>query len=111
MRLFVHELRYRAADVLAQPRARVLHVPLPILFLVLLGSVYGNDTRSTACKGSSYLLAGMLGYGVASTAFAGLAITLVDPARGRVLKRVRATPLPRGDLHRGVLGSTLSRLT
>jgi ABC-2 type transport system permease protein len=36
----------------------------------------------------------MIGYGVASTAFAGLAITMVIRREAGVLKRIRATPLP-----------------
>ena len=40
------------------------------------------------------LLAGMIGYGAANTAFAGLAITLVTRREIGILKRIRATPLP-----------------
>jgi ABC-2 type transport system permease protein len=79
---------------------------LPIIFFVLLGSVYGND-KIQGLKGSSYLLAGMLGYGVAATAFAGLAITLVIRREGGILKRLRGTPLPPWAYVTGVLGSTL----
>src|SRR4029077_9049342 len=41
-----------------------------------------------------YLLAGMLGYGLASTAFAGLAIIVVIRRESAILKRLRGTPLP-----------------
>ena len=40
------------------------------------------------------LLVGLIGYGCANTAFAGLAITLVIRRESGVLKRIRATPLP-----------------
>jgi ABC-2 type transport system permease protein len=66
---------------------------LPILFFVLLGSVYGDD-EIDGIPGSAYLLAGMLGYGVAATAFAGLAITTVIRREDGILKRLRGTPLP-----------------
>jgi ABC-2 type transport system permease protein len=67
----------------------------PVLIFVLLGSVYGNDViKSEHVKGSAYLLAGILGYGIASTAFAGLAIMLVIRREEGILKRLRATPLP-----------------
>lgn len=56
---------------------------------------------------SEYLLAGMLGYGVASTAFAGLAIVLVVRREGGVLKRLRGTPLPAWAYVAGTLGSTI----
>ena len=42
----------------------------------------------------------MIGYGVASTAFAGLAITMVIRRESGVLKRIRATPLPPADVPR-----------
>jgi ABC-2 type transport system permease protein len=80
---------------------------LPIVFFVLLGSVYGND-RIEGVKGSSYLLAGMLGYGVVATAFAGLAITTVIRREEGILKRIRGTPLPPWTYVTGVLLSILA---
>ena len=48
----------------------------------------------------------MVGYGVASTAFAGLAITMVIRRESGVLKRIRATPLPPAIYLGAVLAST-----
>jgi ABC-2 type transport system permease protein len=48
----------------------------------------------------------MIGYGVASTAFAGLAITMVLRRESGVLKRIRATPLPPATYLLAVLVST-----
>jgi ABC-2 type transport system permease protein len=79
---------------------------LPIIFFILLGSVYGKD-KIEQVKGSRYLLAGLLGYGVVATAFAGLAITLVIRRESGILKRLRGTPLPAWAYIGGVLGSTL----
>jgi ABC-2 type transport system permease protein len=79
---------------------------LPIIFFVLLGSVYGTD-KIEHVKGSRYLLAGMLGYGVVATAFAGLAITITIRRESGVLKRLRGTPLPAWAYVGGVLGSTI----
>jgi ABC-2 type transport system permease protein len=79
---------------------------LPILFLVLLGSVYGDD-EIDGIRASTYLLAGLLGYGVVATAFAGLAITLVLRRESGVLKRVRGTPLPTSVYLGAVIASTL----
>ena len=66
---------------------------LPMIFFVLLGSTYGNDTVD-GVKGSHFLQAGMIGYGAISIAFAGLAIVLVIRRESGILKRLRATPLP-----------------
>jgi ABC-2 type transport system permease protein len=79
---------------------------LPIVFFVLLGSVYG-DEEIDGVKGSSYLLAGIIGYGVAATAFAGLSIVLVIRREEGILKRLRATPLPAATLIAATLIATL----
>jgi ABC-2 type transport system permease protein len=80
----------------------------PIVIFILLGSVYGNDLiKSEGVKGSSYLLAGILGYGVASTAFAGLAIVLVIRRESGILKRLRGTPLPARSFVAAFLASTI----
>ena len=58
--------------------------------------MYGDDPiESEGVTGSAYLLAGILGYGVAATAFAGLAIILVLRRESGVLKRLRANAAAR----------------
>jgi ABC-2 type transport system permease protein len=82
---------------------------LPIVFFVLLGSVYGDKSRrSTGVTGADYLLAGMLGYGVDRHAFAGLAISLTIRRESGILKRLRATPLPPVQYFGGVLARRCS---
>ena len=53
------------------------------------------------------LLAGLLGYGCANTAFAGLAIQLVTRRELGILKRLRATPLSATTYIAATLASTL----
>ena len=80
----------------------------PLLIYTLLGSVYGDDPiEGEGVTGSEYLLAGILGYGVAATAFAGLAILVVLRRESGVLKRLRGTPLPAWAYVLAVLGSTV----
>jgi len=80
----------------------------PLLIFVLLGSVYGDDPIETeGVTESEYLLAGILGYGVSATAFAGLAIVLVIRREAGVLKRVRGTPLPAWAYVLATLASTI----
>ncbi len=74
----------------------------PLLIYVLLGSVYGDDpVEGEGVTGSAYLLAGVLGYGAAATAFAGLAILVVIRRETGILKRLSGTPLPAVGLRRG----------
>ena len=105
-RLFLHELRAQQRLFWRNREAAFFTFLLPIIFLVLLGSVYG-DSRIEGVPGSTYLLAGMVGCGIAATAFAGLAISLVIRRESGVLKRVRGTPLPPAVYIGAVIGSTL----
>jgi ABC-2 type transport system permease protein len=105
-RLFLRELRAQQRLYWRSREAAFFTFLLPIIFLVLLGSVYGDD-EIDGISGSTYLLAGLLGYAVVATAFAGLAITLVLRRESGVLKRVRGTPLPTGVYLAAVIVSTL----
>jgi ABC-2 type transport system permease protein len=107
MRLFLHELR---GELRLYGRSRELAFftfLLPIIFFVLLGSVYGQGDRINGYRGADYLLTGMIGYGVTATGFAGLAIVLVIRRENGVLKRLRATPLPAPVYIAAVLLTTL----
>jgi ABC-2 type transport system permease protein len=92
MRLFVHELHAQQLLFWRNREAAFFSFLFPIILLVLLGSVYGDD-EIEGVRGSTFLLAGLIGYGVAATAFASLAITLVVRREAGLLKRVRGTPL------------------
>lgn len=91
--LLVHELRNQQRLFWRSRESAIFTFALPIAFLALLGSVYG-DREVDGLDGATFLLAGMLGYGIVATAFAGLAINMVIRRESGVLKRVRGTPLP-----------------
>jgi ABC-2 type transport system permease protein len=92
MRLFAHELHAQQLLFWRNREAAFFSFLFPIILLVLLGSVYGEEPIE-GVDAATYLVVGLLGYGVAATAFAGLAITLVVRREAGVLKRVRGTPL------------------
>jgi ABC-2 type transport system permease protein len=104
MRLFLHELRAQQQLFWRNRESAFFSFLFPIILLVLLGSVYG-DGRIEGVRGSTYLLAGLIGYGVAATAFASLAITLVVRREAGLLKRVRGTPLSPAIYLAAVIGS------
>ena len=104
--VFVREVRNQQRLFWRSYEAAFFTFALPIVFLILLGSVYG-DERIEGVGGSTFLLAGLLGYGVVATAFAGLAISLVVRRESGVLKRVRGTPLPTGVYLGATIASTL----
>jgi ABC-2 type transport system permease protein len=104
MRLYLHELRAQQRLFWRSRELAFFTFALPIILYFLLGSVYGDD-KVDGVPGADYLLAGMLGYGAASTAFAGLAILLVVRREQGILKRLRATPLPASTYLAAVLSS------
>lgn len=109
-RLFLHEFRTEQLLFWRNRESAFFTFLLPVLFFLIFGSVYGNDHIALSShdhvRAASFLEAGMIGYGVAATCFAGLGITLVVRRESGVLKRIRATPLPAMTYLCGVLAST-----
>ncbi len=105
MSLFAHELRVQQLLFWRNREAAVFVFVFPPMLFLLLGSVY--DGTIDGDPAAAVLLVGILGYGCANTALAGLAIQLVVRRESGLLKRVRATPLPPVTYLAGVLGSTL----
>jgi ABC-2 type transport system permease protein len=107
MRLWLHELRTEQLLFWRNREAAFFTFFLPVIFFLIFGSVYGKDfIKKEHVKASDFLEAGMIGYGVAATCFAGLGISLVVRRESGVLKRIRGTPLPPATYILGVLGST-----
>ncbi len=107
MTLLLHEVRTEQLLFWRNREAAFFTFLLPVIFFLVFGSIYGNSTITKEnIRGASFLEAGMIGYGVASTAFAGLAITMVIRRETGVLKRIRATPLPPATYLIAVLCST-----
>jgi ABC-2 type transport system permease protein len=88
----VHQLRVEQKVFWRNRESSVFVFIFPILLYVLLASVYGSEIDDLPAD--EVLLAGLLAYGAANTAFAGLAISLVIRRESGLLKRLRATPLP-----------------
>lgn len=105
MRLFLHQLRAEQLQFWRSREAAVFIFIFPMLLFVLLGSVYDGNIDGHPAR--EVLLAGMLGYGAANTAFAGLGISLVVRREAGILKRIRSTPLPAATYLGSVLVSTL----
>src|ERR671934_37362 len=71
MRLFLHELRTEQLLFWRNREAAFFTFALPIVFFLIFGSVYGDSTIKEGARrvrGAAYLEAGMIGYGIASTA-------------------------------------------
>ena len=104
-RLFVHQLRSEQLVFWRSREAAFFIFLFPLLLFVLLGSVYSG--KYYGVPAAWVLLAGLIGYGCANTAFAGLAIQLVLRRESGILKRLRSTPLPPATYIGSLLVSTL----
>jgi ABC-2 type transport system permease protein len=105
MRVFLHEVGAQQRVFWRSREAALFVFLFPLLLFMLLGSVYNG--KIDGVPAARVLLAGLIGYGCANTAFAGLAIQLVGRRETGILKRLRATPLPTGTYVAGTLTSTL----
>src|SRR5215470_11215756 len=103
--LFVHQLRSEQLVFWRSREAAFFIFLFPLLLFVLLGSVYSG--KIYGFPAAEYLLTGLIGYGCANTAFAGLAIQLVLRRESGILKRLRSTPLPPATYIAALLVSTL----
>src|SRR3954453_1248781 len=108
MKLFLHELRAEQLLFWRNREAAFFTFFLPVIFFLIFASVYGDSKikNEGGIRGAAFLEAGMIGYGVAATCFAGPGITLVIRRESGILKRIRATPLPAPAYLLAVLAST-----
>ena len=92
-----HQFRYDQKTFLRQPEAVFFTVALPLIFLFLFVSIFGNepiDVGGTEVKGSTYYVPGIITLAVISATVLNLAIALTIARERGLLKRVRSTPMP-----------------
>jgi ABC-2 type transport system permease protein len=92
VRLLGHQLLWDQRVFWRNRESAVFVFLFPILLFLLLSTVYGGDYRGR--PSTDYLTVALVAYGVANTAFGGLAIILVIRRELGLLKRVLSTPLP-----------------
>jgi len=95
--LIGHQLRYDLLVTWRNPQSRFFTLALPVIFLVLLTSLFGNDTTYVsghAIKNSTYYVPGICALAIISASFVNLVITITAQRESGVLKRRRSTPVP-----------------
>ena len=105
MRLLAHQLLWDQRIFWRNRESSVFVFLFPILLFLLLSTVYGGDFRGR--PSTDYLTVALIAYGVANTAFGGLAIILVIRRELGLLKRVLSTPLPAATYLTSVVASLL----
>jgi len=104
--LVLRQTRYEAIAFLRNRQARFFTLALPVMFLVIFVSVFGNDTLGPQhVKAATYYVPGICALGVISASFTNLVIGVVTQRELGVFKRWRATPVPSWVL---IIGRTLT---
>jgi len=95
-RLALRQAAFQARASLRNPPVVFFSLLLPVLFLVIFATVFGNETLESrgGIKSSTYYVPGLIALGIVSTTFVNLAIGLTIERENRQLKRIRGTPLP-----------------
>jgi ABC-2 type transport system permease protein len=97
------QFRFERRMFWRNPSAAFFNFMLPLLFLVLIATVYGATADSL-----DVLVPGLAGMAVMSTTFTALAFNMTFLREQGVLKRVRGTPMPPGAYFGGVVGNAVA---
>ena len=93
--LVAHQLRYDLKTFIRNPAAVFFTAVLPLIFLVALTGIFGNEFNDAlGVKMSTYYVPSILALSVVSATFINLAMSLTRLREDGVLKRLRGTPLP-----------------
>lgn len=91
-----HQFRYDQKTFWRDPASVFFTVLLPVIFLFLLATIFGNDPIEElgGTKTTTYYVPAILTLAVVSATMVSPAISITQDREGGVLKRVRGTPLP-----------------
>ena len=95
--LVISQVRYDGLTFLRNRQGRFFTLALPVLFLILLCSIFGNGTVHVpggTIKESTYYVPGLVALGVIQASFMSLVISVTTQRESGILKRRRSTPVP-----------------
>jgi ABC-2 type transport system permease protein len=96
-RLVLHQWKYDQKTFWREPTGVFFTVGLPLIFLFLFVSIFGNDDvdlGTETVKGSTYYVPGLVTLAIVSATTVNLAISVAIAREKGLLKRLRATPMP-----------------
>jgi ABC-2 type transport system permease protein len=97
------QFRFERRMFWRNPSAAFFNFLLPLLFLVMIASVFGGDPDEL-----DVLVPGIAGMAVMTTTFTALAFNLTFLREQGILKRMRGTPMPPVAYFGGLLGSAVA---
>ncbi len=109
-----NEFRYQRRSFRRDPQAIFFAVGLPLLYVLIFVSLFGNQTidfvynnQPGPLKAHTIMLAGFIAIGVISATFFNLAVDLIQERESGILKRFRGTPLPTRAFIAGHVGTSI----
>ena len=73
----------------------VFTMALPVLLMVIFGTIFGGNIEGTDVPFKQYFVAGIIAAGVMSTAFTGLAISVALERDLGLIRRLASSPMPK----------------
>ena len=93
--LVLHQARYDLLSFLRNRQSRFFTLILPVLFLVIFVSVFGNHRVGPQhVKAATFYVPGIAALGIIGASFVNLVISVTTQREAGVLKRRRSTPVP-----------------
>jgi ABC-2 type transport system permease protein len=112
--LVLHEFRYERRSATRDPQSLFFAVGLPLLYVVIFVSLFGNervrfayDGQPGPLKAHTVMLAGFVAIAVISATFFNLSVKLVQERETGILKRFRGTPLSTAGFIGGHVGTSI----
>jgi len=106
IKLVAHQVRYEQLSFWRNPQSAVFTFIFPVVFVVIMGALFGGVSKSSYFNGLSalqYYVPTIAALSVVGSCYGQLAVALAARRQNGMLKRVRATPLPAWAYFAGVL--------
>ncbi len=94
MSRLAHQVGFDLLIFRRNPAATFFTIVLPLIFLVLFTSIFGNETISGDVKLATFYVPGVLALAIISATAVNLAISMTARRERGMLKRLRGTPIP-----------------
>lgn len=89
-----HQVSFDLLIFRRNPAATFFTVALPLIFLIIFTSIFGNETMDNGAKVATLYVPGILALAIISATGVNLAINMTTRRERGLLKRVRGTPIP-----------------
>lgn len=90
----LHQFNFDLLIFRRNPAATFFTVILPLIFLVIFTSIFGNNELPNGASVATLYVPGILTLAIVSATSVNLAITMTTRRERGVLKRIRSTPIP-----------------